>query len=156
MHDGISVYSSPDLTKWRLEGTVTNGGTYSPEPRVFGNPITNDYVMLSHDPRCGGFANFLAVSRSQDPVGPFENVGCLNTTRKILSDWNLWSDPLSKKGYIIYNAYVSYYGDPNTAMYVEQFADDYLSIVPNSQPAVIGQDWCTKAPEPRPVGKPEW
>lgn len=75
---------------------------------------------------------------------------------KILSDWNVWSDPVTKKGYIIYNAYVSYYGDPNTAQYVEEFTDDYLSIVPHSRPAVIGQDWCTKFPEPPPVGKPEW
>jgi len=135
IYHSIAVYSSKDLTNWIFEKEMFIGG-FVQEPRVVFNPNTNDYVMILED--ADTCERYPAVTRSKDPTGPFKNVRCLNLTFPIFSDWSVFSDPGTGKGYIIYN------DDTLPGQNIEELTSDYSTVVPGQHPTRIGQDICTR------------
>lgn len=136
--EGVNVYSSKDLYKWKYEGVALapsqeagndiEAGCLMERPKVIYNRKTKKYVMWFHLELKGqGYkAARAGVAVSDKPTGPFRYVKSFRPNDNMSRDMTLYVDDNGK-------AYTIYSSRENYDLHIAELSDDYTSATPKDK-----------------------
>ena len=134
---GISCYSSKDLTHWKNEGMVLPAKAQDSShdlhisntierPKVIFNASTKQFVMWMHvDDETYSYAR-AGVAVSETPTGPFRYLGSVRPNGNVSRDMTVFQDDDGQ-------AYLIYTTDNNHAVHACALSEDYLSPTTNDE-----------------------
>ncbi|MCC6447048.1 MAG: family 43 glycosylhydrolase [Armatimonadetes bacterium] len=133
--DGVNCYSSPDLQRWRYEGTALSAsetGNLSHSkvayrPKVVYNSRTAKYVMMLTECSADCSDGHLCFATSDTVTGPYTYSGwCYGAGGKHVMDMTVFKDD-DGQAYVFYSA-----NTDRTGHWVDRLSDDYLSVEANA------------------------